>query len=155
MRQGTAAQWTALNPTLANSEVGLETDTGLKKVGNGSTAWNSLSYNSTRTSPRVVTTTSSATPTINTDVTDVYGLTAQGTTNITSLTTNLSGTPVDGDRLLIYIVTSGAITISHGSGFEAGPVALPTAISGAGRLDTLYTRNAATSKWRCMASGFA
>jgi hypothetical protein len=43
-RRGTAAQWTAVNPVLADGELGLESDTTKFKVGNGSTAWNSLSY---------------------------------------------------------------------------------------------------------------
>lgn len=45
LRRGTAAAWTASNPTLMQGELGYETDTGLYKIGNGSTAWNSLSYN--------------------------------------------------------------------------------------------------------------
>jgi len=43
-RRGTAAQWTAANPTLAEGEFGLETDTSRYKVGDGSTAWTSLAY---------------------------------------------------------------------------------------------------------------
>ena len=43
-RNGTAAQWTSANPTLMAGEIGAETDTGRFKVGNGSTAWNSLGY---------------------------------------------------------------------------------------------------------------
>jgi hypothetical protein len=43
-RRGTAAQWTAANPILAQGEMGVETDTGQFKVGDGSTAWNSLAY---------------------------------------------------------------------------------------------------------------
>jgi len=43
-RRDTAAHWTATNPILAEGEVGLETDTGEIKVGNGITAWASLSY---------------------------------------------------------------------------------------------------------------
>jgi Major tropism determinant N-terminal domain len=43
-RRDTAAAWTAANPTLAAGELGLETDTSLYKIGNGSTAWNSLAY---------------------------------------------------------------------------------------------------------------
>lgn len=42
--RGTAAAWTAANPVLAAGEIGVETDTGRIKVGNGTTAWNSLSY---------------------------------------------------------------------------------------------------------------
>lgn len=44
IRRGTASQWTSANPTLAEGELGLETDTARIKIGNGSTAWNSLSY---------------------------------------------------------------------------------------------------------------
>jgi hypothetical protein len=44
LRRGTAAAWTAANPTLADGEMGIESDTDLFKVGDGTTAWNSLSY---------------------------------------------------------------------------------------------------------------
>jgi hypothetical protein len=44
IRRGTAAQWTSANPTLAAGEFGYESDTGKFKIGNGSTAWTSLSY---------------------------------------------------------------------------------------------------------------
>jgi len=43
-RRDTAAAWTSANPTLAAGEMGLETDTSKWKMGNGSTAWNSLAY---------------------------------------------------------------------------------------------------------------
>ena len=43
-RRDTAAAWTAANPTLAAGELGLETDTSLYKIGNGSSAWTSLAY---------------------------------------------------------------------------------------------------------------
>ena len=43
---GTAAAWTSANPTLLAGEVGIESDTGADKVGDGTTAWNSLSYRS-------------------------------------------------------------------------------------------------------------
>ena len=44
-RRDTAANWTSNNPTLSQGEVGLETDTSSYKIGDGSTAWNSLTYN--------------------------------------------------------------------------------------------------------------
>jgi hypothetical protein len=43
-RRGTAAQWTAANPVLAAGEIGFETDTSRFKMGNGSSAWGSLTY---------------------------------------------------------------------------------------------------------------
>ena len=48
-RRGTAAQWTAANPTLAAGEIGFETDTNKFKIGNGSSAWTALSYFSNTT----------------------------------------------------------------------------------------------------------
>jgi hypothetical protein len=46
VRRDTAANWSdvAKNPVLAAGEIGLETNTRLIKAGDGSTAWNSLSY---------------------------------------------------------------------------------------------------------------
>jgi hypothetical protein len=44
IRRGTASEWTSTNPTLASGEQGFETDTNKMKIGNGATAWNSLSY---------------------------------------------------------------------------------------------------------------
>ncbi len=44
IRRGTAAQWASANPTLAAGEQGFESDTNKIKIGNGSTAWNSLGY---------------------------------------------------------------------------------------------------------------
>ena len=45
-RRDTAANWTSANPVLAQGELGLETDTARYKIGDGSTAWASLSYSS-------------------------------------------------------------------------------------------------------------
>jgi hypothetical protein len=43
-RRDTAANWATTNPTLAAGEVGLETDTGLVKYGNGTSTWTALIY---------------------------------------------------------------------------------------------------------------
>ena len=44
VKRGTAAGWTSANPTLNAGEIGFETDTKKMKVGDGSTAWTSLTY---------------------------------------------------------------------------------------------------------------
>ena len=44
LRRDTAADWASVNPVLAEGEVGLETDTGLVKYGDGTSTWTSLSY---------------------------------------------------------------------------------------------------------------
>lgn len=103
-----------------------------------------------RIKPRVGTTTSSATPTINTDDVDYYSLTAQ-TADITSFTTNLSGTPTDAQKLWISITGTAARAITWGSSFESSTVTLPTTTVSTNRLDVGFVWNAATSKWRCVA----
>jgi len=43
-RRDTAANWSSANPTLLSGELGYETDTSKFKIGDGSTAWNSLAF---------------------------------------------------------------------------------------------------------------
>lgn len=43
-RRGTASEWSSANTVLAAGEMGIETDTNKFKIGNGTTAWNTLSY---------------------------------------------------------------------------------------------------------------
>jgi hypothetical protein len=45
LRRGAASTWTSTNPVLYAGEIGFETDTGRIKIGDGTTAWNSLGYN--------------------------------------------------------------------------------------------------------------
>jgi len=47
LRRDTAADWTSNNPTLAAGEFGWESNTNRFKIGDGSTAWTSLSYSDT------------------------------------------------------------------------------------------------------------
>jgi hypothetical protein len=80
----------------------------------------------------------------------MYGLTAQAV-NITSFTTNLTGTPTNGQKLWIYIVGTAARTIAWGASFESSTATLPTTTVTTNRLDVGFVWNAVTSKWRCVA----
>jgi hypothetical protein len=104
-----------------------------------------------RVTPRTGTTTSSATPTINTDNVDFYSITAQ-TEAITSFTTNLSGTPTESQKLWIAITGTAARAITWGASFEASTVPLPTTTVTTARLDVGFVWNSVTSKWRCVAT---
>lgn len=104
-----------------------------------------------RITKRTGTTTSSATPTINTDNVDFYSLTAQAV-DITSFTTNLSGTPTEGQTLWIAITGTGARAITWGASFEASTIALPTTTVSTSRLDVGFVWNSVSSKWRCVAT---
>ena len=109
-----------------------------------------------RITKRVVSTTQSATPTINTDNGDIFEIVALAQA-ITSMTTNLSGTPVEGDMIeIIFKDNATARAITWGASYAAsGNVALPTttvlsvplAVLFQWRTSAIWT---ATSVWTCI-----
>jgi len=104
-----------------------------------------------RITPRTGTTTSHATPTINTDNVDFYSITAQ-TEAITSMTTNLSGTPTNFQSLVIRIKDDGtARAITWGASFEAKGSPLPTTTVLGKVLTVGFMYDTVTSKWGCLA----
>lgn len=109
-------------------------------------------YTNKRITKRVTTIASEATPTINTDNCDAVTITAQATA-ITSMTTNLSGTPTNFQTLIIRIKDNGtARAITWGSSFEAKGVALPTTTVLSKVLTVGLIYDTVTSKWGCVAS---
>jgi hypothetical protein len=97
---------------------------------------------------RTITEVSTTTPSINCDLTDIYGLTGQ-TADISSVT--ITGTPANGQLLWVYVIGTAARAISWGASFESSTVTLPTTTVGTTRLDVGFIYNSATSKWRCVA----
>jgi hypothetical protein len=93
----------------------------------GGNIWVGGTFNG-RTKPRVTTTNApGATPTMNTDANDEYYFTGVATA-ITSMTTNLSGTPNEGDALIVRFKDAGtAEGITWGAKFvSSGNVTLPS-----------------------------
>lgn len=105
-----------------------------------------------RVTPRVNTTASSATPTINTDTTDIFTITALAA-NITSMTTNLSGTPTGGQKLLIRIKDDGTPrTITWGASFTSSGVATLLATTSTSKTHWVgLIWDDVASKWVCTA----
>jgi hypothetical protein len=102
--------------------------------------------------PRVTTITSSATPTINTDNCDAVTITALAA-DITSMTTNLSGTPSNFQKLIIRILDDGtARAITWGASFAAKGATLPTTTVVSKLLTVGFLYNSVTSKWDCVAA---
>jgi hypothetical protein len=101
--------------------------------------------------PRVLASTAdSATPAINTDSYDTVVITGQ-VLDITSMTSGLTGTPVNGQRLWIsFTASAGTPAIAWGASFESsGNVTLPVGMTTT-RSDVGFIWNVATSKWRCV-----
>lgn len=102
--------------------------------------------------PRVNTTASSATPSINTDTTDIFTITALAAA-ITSMTTNLTGSPVNGQRLTIRFKDNGtARAITWGASFASSGTATllaTTVVNKTHLVNLLYDSTAA--KWICTA----
>lgn len=102
-----------------------------------------------RITKRVTSEVSSATPTINTDNSDVHKITALAT-NITSMTTNLSGTPTDWQLLAIEIVGTATRNIVWGASFaDGGLVDLPLVTNGTVPLKVLLQYGGGV--WNCLA----
>ncbi len=105
-----------------------------------------------RVTPRVVSVTSSATPTINTDNGDHFNLTALAVA-VTSMTTNLTGTPTDGQRFMLRIKDNGtARAITWGASFlSSGSAQLLTTTSVNMTHHLGFIWDAAKSAWICIA----
>ena len=105
-----------------------------------------------RITKRVTTITSHATPTVNTDNCDVVTITAQGEA-ITSMTTNLSGTPTNFQTLIFRILDDGTgRAITWGASFEPRGVALPTTTTASKLLTVGFIYDTVDSIWGCVAS---
>lgn len=105
-----------------------------------------------RTTARVTTIVSNATPTVNTDNCDAVTITALAAA-ITSMTTNLSGTPTNFQKLLFRIKDDGTIrAITWGASFVAKGVALPTTTVASKLLTVGFIYDTVAATWGCVAS---
>jgi hypothetical protein len=144
----TAATWQTLSGT-GNMNTSTYDPAAIVQQILGTTA--SQTFSNKRYTRRVLTVVQSATPIIDTDNTDVASITGLAQA-ITSMSTNVTGTPNDGDLLLVRLTDNGtARSVTWGSLFESsGTVSLPTTTVPATLLAVGFMWNTATSKWRCI-----
>jgi len=101
--------------------------------------------------PRVSSEASSATPTINVNNVSCHSITALAAA-ITSMTTNLSGTPRNFQTLIIRIKDNGtARAITWGASFEAKGVSLPTTTVISKVLTVGFLYDSVSGKFGCVA----
>lgn len=105
-----------------------------------------------RITKRVNSVASSATPAINTDTTDVFTITALALA-ITSMTSSLSGTPTNGQGLIIRFLDNGtARGITWGASFASRGATLPTTTTLGKYTYVGLIWNSTTSTWDCIAT---
>lgn len=135
IRRGTASQWTSANPTLASGEFGYETDTGKFKIGNGSTAWASLSYSASGTVTSITAGTGLSGGTITTSGTIAIDSTVVTTTGTQTLTNKTATGLIYTQTLLTPTFSANAYTLALGdqgdillasNGATAGTITIPT-----------------------------
>lgn len=134
IRRGTASQWTSANPTLSSGEFGFETDTNKAKIGDGSTAWTSLSYfggtgdvtltgtqtltNKTLTAPTITYATNAQTATytlVLSDASDIIEMNVGSANNLTVPLNSSVAFPV-GTTLTVLQTGTGQTTINPTGG---------------------------------------
>lgn len=154
--QRKSGAWT--NRTVAQFKTDLaltKSDVGLGSVDNTSDSTKNAAtatLTNKRITKRVTTITSNATPTVNSDNCDRVNITALATA-ITSMSSNLTGTPSDFDQLEYRIKDDGtARGITWGSLFQSRAATLPTTTVLGKVLTVMFEWDAVVGKWMCLAS---
>ena len=110
-RRDTAANWVSANSTLSAGELGYETDTAKFKIGDGSTAWNSLAYANPGLYRSTPTFSANAYTLVASDSGNILLASNSATAATLSVPTNASvGFPI-GTQITVLQVGSGLITI--------------------------------------------
>ena len=153
--------WTSNAVSCWSVELWHASDTTIARVWSGviSVEWVTIptvSSTSTLTNKRITarvsTEASSATPTSNTDNVDMHSITAQAV-DITSMTTNLSGTPTNWQKMIYRIKDDGTgRAITWGASFQDAGVALPATTVANKLLTVGFHYDTVVSKWWCVAS---
>lgn len=148
-RRDTAANWTSADPTLLAGELGYETDTGKWKIGDGSTAWSSLSYEPwSEISAHPLATADIADDAITSAKLDT-NIDIAGTLDVTAAATFDSNVTVQGDLTVNGTTTtidSTTLTVED-KNIELGVVATPTDVTADGGGITLKGTTDKTINW--------
>lgn len=147
----TSGTWTGTTIAIANGGTGATSLAGASIP----TYTSTNTFTNKRNTRRLVSVNApGATPTTNSDNNDIAEFTGLNTA-ITSMSSSLTGTPVNGDLLEFRFLDDGtARGITWGASFAASTVALPTTtvISTMLRVGFEYQTTASLNKWVCIAT---
>lgn len=131
-RRGLASEWTSVNPILAEGEMGIETDTNLFKIGNGTSTWTVLPYGGLRGYSG----SSGFTGSIgNTAVANVLYVSKSGNDSNSGTSLNLSKLTI---KSALQVATNGTtIFVKSGDYTEINPLTVPEGVAVVG--DNLRT----------------
>jgi hypothetical protein len=131
-RRGTAAEWTNVDPILAEGEMGIETDTNLFKIGNGNDTWTELPYGGLR---GFVGSTGYAGSIGNQSVQNVLYVSKSGDDTYSGTSLNLSKLTI---KAALQVATNGTtIFVKSGDYTEINPLTVPEGVAIVG--DSLRT----------------
>ena len=141
LRRGTAANWTSANPTLAAGEVGVETDTGYAKVGDGSTAWTSLGYIDARAAALLT-----AHLADTSDAHDASAISFSATGNIAATDVQAALDELDTEKIAAAVLTTDGDMLTRAGGIPARSTRAALAADAAfqGRYGPQATRTVST-----------
>ena len=162
IRRDTASNWTSANPTLAQGELGIETDTLKVKAGDGTTAWTSASYftgelivDSYNETYAAVTSTANAT-TVNCEAGNAFSHTLTENTTFTFSNPPASGTAFSFSLELIQDASASGYTVTWPAAVDWPAATAPTLTATASAKDVFvfYTRDGGTT-WYGFTAGQA
>jgi len=165
VRRDTASAWTSANPTLASGELGLETDADKLKLGDGSTAWTSLSYYTLGTvgysslsaaqtftagqRGEVTALTDASSIATNLALSNNYSVTLAGNRTLANPTNTVAG---QSGSIFITQDGTGSRTLAYGSNFKFVGGTAPTLSTTAAAVDRLDYVVAAATKIHAVVS---
>jgi len=145
LRNDTASNWTSANPTLALGEIGVETNTGSVKVGDGVTAWSSLPYfgvSSTYVTNAIAALVDSAPTTLDT-LNELAAALGDDANFATTVTNELAAkAPLTGAALVRPVLTSAFETVTTSATAASGTVQVDIRTSA-----VKYFTASATANW--------
>lgn len=151
--RNSSSGWSSANPVLGYGVIGLETDTGKFKIGNGAASWNDTLYSGGEPATVAVTTVTASQNNWNLGIGDIFYLTSSSTANINA--TGVATAAGSVARLLINVSTHTASSITlqhqHTSSTAAARLVVPWAgdyVMSPNGGAALLVRSEDNSRWR-------